>query len=284
MKRINSEELDSLDEYSAVYEGAGLTGYAVELEPGIASYRSFVQGVAWGPEYSVSDDGVLLSYSNISTKRPIVGAFWVWDYDGNLQSEEIFSSNGHLALKRKWKESGLLASEELIIPRSAVGEWGGEEIIPWVRLPVVTPPENVLAGQFTATVKSEDLSEAPGSGQQILNGSPFTGFVFDQGAEGGSGVRSMIEGFEEGPVFQWSASGRVVGQGVRRHPYGPVGPWHEWDEQGRLLSETVFDALGNRIIRRELDESQNIVREQRFEPTTLSTDPETGERRPAPWL
>ncbi|OKI22041.1 hypothetical protein A6A08_20515 [Nocardiopsis sp. TSRI0078] len=73
-------------------------------------------------------------------------------------------------------------------------------------------------------------------------------------------------------------------QGLRQNPHGPVGPWHEWDEEGRLLRETVYDALGNRIIVRELDEHCDIVKQEKFAPTKLLTDPETGEERPAPWL
>ncbi|GHC83820.1 hypothetical protein GCM10007079_25260 [Nocardiopsis terrae] len=57
----------------------------------------------------------------------------------------------------------------------------------------------------------------------------------------------------------WSPSGKLTLQGVHQDPYGPVGPWHEWDEQGRLLRETIYDALGNKIIHRELDENLNIV-------------------------
>ncbi|MBE3000122.1 hypothetical protein IDM40_15615 [Nocardiopsis sp. HNM0947] len=68
------------------------------------------------------------------------------------------------------------------------------------------------------------------------------------------------------------------------HPYGRVGPWHEWDETGRLLSETVYDALGNRIIDRHFDETGNLAHEQHHEPTHLWTDPDTGQERPAPWL
>ncbi|WP_211718971.1 hypothetical protein [Nocardiopsis sp. MG754419] len=79
-------------------------------------------------------------------------------------------------------------------------------------------------------------------------------------------------------------SKKIIMLGVRRSPHGPVGPWHEWDEQGRLLRETIYDALGNRIIHRELDEDQNIIRQEHFEPAALLTDARTGEQRPAPWL
>jgi hypothetical protein len=62
-----------------------------------------------------------------------------------------------------------------------------------------------------------------------------------------------------------------------------VGPWYQWDEQGRLLRETVHDALGNRIIVRGLDEVGNIAREERRPPARLAREPATGEQRPAPW-
>lgn len=104
------------------------------------------------------------------------------------------------------------------------------------------------------------------------------------GENGRKELRTFIEGLEDGPVLIWNPSGKLIAQGNRCHLYGLVGPWHEWDEQGRLLREIIYDALGNKIIHRELDENQNIVKQERFEPATLMTDPETGEQHPAPWL
>ncbi|WP_239643889.1 hypothetical protein [Nocardiopsis kunsanensis] len=97
-------------------------------------------------------------------------------------------------------------------------------------------------------------------------------------------MRQVLDGREEGPVWEWSPVGKLVLQGVLHHPYGRVGPWHEWDETDRLVSETIYDALGNRIIDRRLDEVGNIAHEERYEPARLWRDPETGQERPAPWL
>ncbi|WP_017599158.1 toxin-antitoxin system YwqK family antitoxin [Nocardiopsis lucentensis] len=124
--------------------------------------------------------------------------------------------------------------------------------------------------------------DAPGTA--LLDGKPFTGeavrYVDGRRVE----LRTFIEGTEDGPVLRWAPSGKLIGQGSGKHPHGAVGPWHEWDEEGRLLRETVYDALGNRIMTRELDRSGNIVKEERSVPTRLREDPETGEYRPAPWL
>ncbi|MBE2998830.1 hypothetical protein IDM40_08950 [Nocardiopsis sp. HNM0947] len=68
------------------------------------------------------------------------------------------------------------------------------------------------------------------------------------------------------------------------HAYGKIGPWNEWGAQARLVRQTIFDALGNRIIERHFDEAGNIAHEERNAPTRLWRDPATGEERPAPWL
>ncbi|WP_116244585.1 toxin-antitoxin system YwqK family antitoxin [Nocardiopsis sp. FIRDI 009] len=131
-----------------------------------------------------------------------------------------------------------------------------------------------------------DELEFPGdsSGAALLDGKPFTGEAVRHADGRRVELRTFIEGYEDGPVLRWSPSGKLIVQGSRKHPHGAVGPWHEWDEEGRLLRETVYDALGNQVMTRELDRSGNIVKEERTAPTRLRQDPETGERAPAPWL
>ncbi|XKK41150.1 hypothetical protein HFP72_12750 [Nocardiopsis sp. ARC36] len=131
-----------------------------------------------------------------------------------------------------------------------------------------------------------ELLNTPEDEQGIthLDGFPFTGEVAITREDGRTEIRTLLEGLEDGPVLICTEDGKLVIQGMRRHPHGPVGPWHEWDEEGRLLRETVYDALGNRVLHRELDSHGNIVRQERFEPRTLLQSPETGEEHPAPWL
>lgn len=133
-------------------------------------------------------------------------------------------------------------------------------------------------------MRVEDLEQRIYPDEFHLHGKPFTGDAVYRCHNGETEARAVVDGREEGRVFRWSASGKLIVQGVRRHPYGPIGPWHEWDERGRLLRETIYDALGNKIIHRELDENQDIVKQERFRPETFMTDPDTGERCPAPWL
>ncbi|PWV44948.1 hypothetical protein BDW27_12062 [Nocardiopsis sp. L17-MgMaSL7] len=134
--------------------------------------------------------------------------------------------------------------------------------------------------------KSREIAtlKSGGGGLAFYLGKPYSGEAHARTEDGGLKVWTFMEGSEDGPFTVWNASGKLILLGVRRHPYGKVGPWHEWDEEGRLLSETIYDALGNRIIHRELDENLNFVKQERFEPTTLQTDPETGRQSPAPWL
>ena len=131
----------------------------------------------------------------------------------------------------------------------------------------------------------EEIDLSGGSEVDALyKGMPFTGeaVIYENGAR--VGLRTFVEGSEDGPRLRWSPSGKLVAQGVFRSAIGPVGAWHEWDEEGRLLSETIYDALGNRIIFRGMDEAGNIAKEEIFPPVRLLRDSETGEERPAPWL
>ncbi|GAA0976561.1 hypothetical protein GCM10009551_011840 [Nocardiopsis tropica] len=134
-------------------------------------------------------------------------------------------------------------------------------------------------------VDIEEIDLSGGGGMEALyKGMPFTGeaVIYENGAR--VGLRTFMEGSEDGPRLKWSPSGKLVAQGIFRSTVGPVGAWHEWDEEGRLLSETIYDALGNRIIFRRMDEAGNIAKEEVFLPERLLRDPGTGEERPAPWL
>lgn len=273
MKKVDFDELDSNNERYADFEGQGFTGYAVEQEPGYISYRSFIRGIAQGPDYTITESGILVDYVILSINKPTVGVVIGWDEEGNLTSEKIPGLDGRMLLHREWDSHGKINLENK--------EHG---FTPWVEIPKISTPDNVSAGSFTSTVKFEDLRQGTDHHEFHLNGEPFTGNVFHQSVNGEIEVRAVVDGREEGRVFRWSSTGKLIAQGVRRHPHGPVGPWHEWDERGRLLREIIYDALGNKIIHRELDDDQNIVQQEHFEPTTLMTDPETGEQRPAPWL
>ncbi|MFD3685006.1 hypothetical protein ACFWTE_09350 [Nocardiopsis sp. NPDC058631] len=124
-----------------------------------------------------------------------------------------------------------------------------------------------------------------GLGEKALyEGEPFTGeaIICENGIS--VGLRTFIEGRGGGPRLRWSPSGKLVAQGNYQFSVGPVGSWHEWDEEGSLLSEAIYDALGNLIIFRERDGFGNIGKEEVYPPVRLLRDPGTGEGRPAPWL
>ncbi|WP_199560662.1 hypothetical protein [Nocardiopsis sp. L17-MgMaSL7] len=134
-------------------------------------------------------------------------------------------------------------------------------------------------------IESEHLQfseENPGCGYH--DGEPYSGQVVRELEDRQVELTTYEEGFENGQVLIWEPGGKLVCQGIRRHKHGRVGSWQGWDEEGRLLWEKIYDALGNLILHRELDGSLNIVKQERFEPVTFMADPETGEQRPAPWL
>ncbi|WP_435112303.1 hypothetical protein [Nocardiopsis synnemataformans] len=286
MKRISSEELEFLDEMTARIDGRGFTGCSVEHEDGETYVQTFVAGVANGPEFSLGEKGFLLEYKNAIKGGRIAGPSYEWDDEGGLKVERIEDYRGGLRILREWNSSGVLVAEKGRISgrRKPGREAEGGDLSPWRKVPEIVDSGSERAGVFTEAVKLsglEDRGEGVGfySGGQI-----FTGEACICNDGGGVEVRTFIEGMEDGVVLTWAASGKLVVQGVRRYPYGPVGPWHEWGEDGRLLRETIYDALGNKIIVREFDEAGNMAHEEKTPPTRLMRDPETGEERPAPWL
>ncbi|MGW8439315.1 hypothetical protein ACWGKS_29605 [Nocardiopsis sp. NPDC055879] len=283
LRVINEEEMDFIDEFQASYQGEGFTGYAVELDSGFVNYRTYISGIARGPEYTRTSDGMLDSFSHVAVNQPVLGGSYTWGEDGELLSEIIFDDSQRIHTVKKWDSFGSLTTSR-VGPEVQHQENGYGQTNAWKRIPKVYPPGEIEPGQFAMTVSVEHLDFDETRGKYGLHKNAYTGDVFYGNVDGTVEVRTMVDGRQEGSVFRWSAQGGVIAQGVCRHPYGLVGPWHEWDEQGRLLRETIYDALGNKIIHRELDENQNIVKQERFEPATLMTDPETGEQHPAPWL
>ncbi|WP_249188445.1 hypothetical protein [Nocardiopsis sp. MG754419] len=286
MRYRHFDELDSNNERYAYFKGQGFTGYAVESEPGYVSHRAFIRGVAQGCDYTINESGTLADFAILAPYRPIVGAVIGWDEDGHLTSEKISDEVGRLLIHREWDSRGNLhleLSSELSKMNRFLDQ-ADHHRSPWLDIPQAAALSDVTPENCTSTVRVADLQQESDGGLFYLRGQPFTGDVLFRSLVGAIEVRAVVDGREEGPVFRWSLSGNLIIQGVRRHPHGPVGPWHEWDEQGRLLRETIYDALGNKIIHRELDENQNIVEQEHFAPTTLMIDPETGEQYPAPWL
>ncbi|WP_433699778.1 hypothetical protein [Nocardiopsis sp. CA-288880] len=280
---VDFEALEFPDEWSAEYDGAPFTGYSLEKEDGYSSFQLFISGKANGPDYILTKVGFLVSCGNRTRIGRLLGASYDWDVDGNLISETIKDEEGVVHIDRRWESSGALVEGSDCISRNITGR-GSEASAPWLRTPPVVAPQDAQSGRFSEAVSVEGLEISPENQALLLHGENFTGRAFHQETDGRSETYTVVDGFEHGPVLKWSASGRLVTQGLRRHPHGAVGPWHEWDEEGRLLSETIYDTLGNRIIHRELDDQCNIVRQERFEPRTLLRSPETGEEHPAPWL
>ncbi|OOC53265.1 MULTISPECIES: toxin-antitoxin system YwqK family antitoxin [Nocardiopsis] len=289
MRRVDDEELDHLEETTAVLHGEGFTGQVVEADETEVTARTFVNGVASGPDLSWNGRGQLVSLGNLATGGLPVGPSHHWDAQGRLVFEYVNDVSGNHRLSRRWDASGRLVSEE-----RHEAQFGGFDpatgervFLPWQRIrlaPDMRPPEH---GGFLPAVGLDALtvSDVEGLGRRVLlKGTPYTGEAVTRDRRGRAQMHTFVEGVEDGPTLTWAPSGKLVIQGITQHPHGPVGPWHQWDEQGRLLREIVHDALGNRVIVRELDRSGNITREERRPPTRLARDPETGAEHPAPWL
>lgn len=234
-------------------------------------------------------NGQLAGLENVSTGGMPVGPAHYWNTEGRLVFEYIDDAYANHRLSRRWDSSGRLISEEHHEAQfggtdTATGE---EVFIPWqpIRLaPGMRAPEH---GDSLPAVSAADLTTADveGLGRRVLHdGKPFTGEAVTLDRRGRVEMRTFVEGVEDGPTLTWAPSGKLVIQGITQRPHGPVGPWHQWDEQGRLLREVVHDALGNRVIVRQLDQAGNIAHEERRPPTRLARDPRTGREHPAPWL
>lgn len=279
MKIVNLESLDFPDEWSAEHEGEPFTGYSLEEEDGYSSFQLFISGTANGPDYIRAKTGFLISYGNRSRFGLTPGASYDWDIDGNLISEIIKDDTGKSIIEREWNSSGELVNGVCKIPNT-----DSEKATSWLKVPPLVFAQEARSGDFSVSLSSEDLDTTSGEGVFLLQDKPFTGRVFHEKSDGRIEVRTMVDGFEHGPVFYWSPEGHLITQGVRKHPYGPVGPWHEWDKEGRLLQETIYDALGNQILIREFDKNCNIIKQKRVSPTKLLVNPESGDKQPAPWL
>lgn len=268
MRRISSEEIDFLDDVTARLPGSAMTGQSVERDGGNLDVQTFVRGYALGPAFLLGEDGKLLEYSNCVGNLEL-GPSFAWYSNGGLRGERVVDFSSRVTiLSRSWSKSGVLLSEEMTEGSEA-----------WRQIPP-HPGRPGLNG-YIEVPAIRDLE----FGDQVTHqGVPYSGEAISLGDDGGVELFTFAEGVEDGPFVKWSSGGKLIIQGLRQGLYGKIGPWHEWDEQGRLLREIIYDALGNKIIHRELDEGQNIVAQEHFGPTTLMADPETGERYPAPWL
>ena len=246
MKRFDSDEIDFLDDVTARLPEGSMTGQSVEKDGDNLDIQTFIHGYALGPAFVLSKDGTLLEYSNCVGNLEI-GPHFSWHPNGNLKEEKVNDfSSGVTSMHRSWSESGALLREEVARNSDA-----------WRQIP--PHPDKPGLNEYIEVPAIRDLKFGE---QATLQGVPYSGEAISLSEAGDTELLTFVEGVEEGPFLRWSSRGNLVLQGLRHGLYGPIGPWHEWDEQGRLLREIIYDALGNKIIHRELDESQNVVSQE----------------------
>ncbi|WP_017574038.1 toxin-antitoxin system YwqK family antitoxin [Nocardiopsis halotolerans] len=289
MNTISQELLEFTEDDTALLNGSPFTGNAVTVTEEEVRSQVFVDGLMEGPSASWSGNGQVTALGCVYGGGMPVGALHRWDSAGALTLEEISDVAGNQRVIRTWGPDGRLVSEERHgrLFRSFDPETGRKVFLAWQKLRVSTAMEHPAHQEFLVVPDVADLTvgDVEGVGRLVLfGGAPHTGEAVTRDGRGRVEMHTFVEGVEDGPTLTWSSGGKLVVQGITRYPHGPVGPWHEWDERGRLLRETVHDALGNRVIIRELDGAGNIAREERRPPGRLLRDPETGEEYPAPWL
>ncbi|WP_017572560.1 toxin-antitoxin system YwqK family antitoxin [Nocardiopsis halotolerans] len=290
MRTVNHEHLDLPEDDDITFlDGSPFTGTAVRTGGSEVRSQVYVDGFMEGPSATWNGDGQLTALGYVYGGGMRVGALHQWDSTGALVLEQISDTAANQRITRTWDPTGQLTGEERH-PRlfASFDPETGEKIdLAWQKLRVSARMPHPGNQEFLTVPDVEDLTVvgAPDSERRVLfEDVPYTGETVTRDHRGRVEMHTFVEGVEDGPTLAWSPSGKLVLQGITRHPHGPVGPWHQWDEQGRLLRETVHDALGNRIIIRELDETGNIIREERRPPTRLARHPETGEALPALWL
>ncbi|MGW8529445.1 MULTISPECIES: toxin-antitoxin system YwqK family antitoxin [Nocardiopsidaceae] len=112
MRRIDAEDLDLLEETGAVLRGRGFTGRVVETEETGVTARTFVNGVASGPDIAWNSDGRVVSLGNLATGGLPVGPSHHWDAEGRLVFEYVNDVSGNHRLSLRWDTEGRLVSEE----------------------------------------------------------------------------------------------------------------------------------------------------------------------------
>lgn len=289
MRRVDHRELEFPEGGRTTLLGRPFTGQAITEGTTETSAQTFIEGIESGPELSWHNDGQLLSLNHTSPGGMPVGPLHHWDTEGRLTYEHINDPFANQRVIRNWDTSGRLISEERHqrLFASHDPRTGRKVFLAWHRLRVSAAMRHPAHQEFLVVPDVNDLTveDVEGLGRRVLyDGAPFTGEAVTRDRHGRTEMHTFVEGVEDGPTLTWAPSGKLVIQGITQRPHGPVGPWHQWDEQGRLLREVVHDALGNRIIVRQLDEAGNIAREERRPPARLARDPETGREHPAPWL
>jgi antitoxin component YwqK of YwqJK toxin-antitoxin module len=289
MNTIDHAHLVFDEDGIALLDGSPFTGTAVRAGEEEVRSQVYVDGFMEGPSATWDGNGQLVALGCVYGGGMRVGAFHRWDPTGALVLEEVDDVAGNRRLTRAWDPAGRLTREERHerLFASADPETGRKVDLAWQKLRVSARMAQPRNQEFLIVPDLEDLTvvEAPGTERRVLfEGAPYTGEAVTDDGRGGVQMHTFVEGVEDGFTLVWSPGGKLVLQGITRRPHGPVGPWHHWDEQGRLLRETVHDALGNRVIVRELDETGDIVREEHRPPTRLARHPGTDEELPALWL
>ncbi|MBQ1080376.1 MULTISPECIES: toxin-antitoxin system YwqK family antitoxin [unclassified Nocardiopsis] len=131
-------------------------------------------------------------------------------------------------------------------------------------------------------VREEEV-EYPDDTYTLLDGDLFTGEVVEY--EDGVAVEltTYHEGIAEGPRLSWNEDGQLISQGYMGRLIGAVGPWHEWDRDGNLIREIVFDEAGNIRLIREWDAHGNFSGEEKRKPYRIPRSVRTGDRGPLRW-
>ncbi|WDZ92955.1 hypothetical protein [Nocardiopsis sp. HUAS JQ3] len=285
MRRVDHRDLEFPEGGRTALLGQPFTGQATTRGTTETSAQTFIEDIESGPELAWHNDGQLLSLDRTSPGGMPVGPLHRWD-KGRLTYEHINDPFANQRVTRNRDTSGHLITEERHqrLFASHDPHTGRKVFLAWHQLRVSATMHHPAHQEFLVVPDVDELTaeDVEGLGRRVLfQGTPYTGEAVTHGRLDRVRMHTFVEGVEDGLALTWASTGKLIAQGPTQHPHGPIGPRHQWDEQGRLLRETIHDALGNRVIVRELDETGNIAREERRAPTRLVRDPETGEERPA---
>ncbi|GHC83814.1 hypothetical protein GCM10007079_25250 [Nocardiopsis terrae] len=196
MKRIDSGDVEFLDDVTARLPGGSLIGQLIEMDGKCADVQTFIKGYTQGPSFLIGETGSILEYSNRIGNHAI-GPRFTWDSGGNLREERVDDfSDGTVRLLRTWDDQGVLVYSETKSPQHlfVAPDTGENQFRPWRDVPA-NPDAPGVGGYIEAPLMRNLVF-----GDLIAyEGDSYTGEAIRVLESGATELHTFVEGLEDGP-------------------------------------------------------------------------------------